>query len=407
MAVLAAFAKRLIALFALPASIIFVAWLFTPLIRDQFVETYAISIFIASLCRFGADQFLYKTGPQQSNQIFGSTVYSRATLLISLAFATVAYLIYLSFGALTISAGDRWLVAANIIALIFVMDRSTIFQLNGHTFLSSLAFPTVYLALAIIAMMAGLPVNYAFLTVSGVVICVYLIGGFLSERHDNEASVPLRPLLRTLSPYAALGANKAMFDWGVSVYLVALLSPTALSIFIIANRLAAMLSIPASSLNSYLLREFSVNIQAGDTSANRNLMMQSIRLCLASQIAIVAVYVIGISYIAALFKVDQSALIAVLIPLSLAQIVHGLTGPVGSMLLMSGHEKLVASISILVAVGSLVFGYLSALYFGIIGLGIAIGGMLILQNILYVIAMWRKEKYLPFAGALGLEKSRP
>ena len=61
MAVLLAFAKRLIALLSLPATIAILAWLFSPEARDNFVEIYAIAIFIAMLSRFGADQFLYKT----------------------------------------------------------------------------------------------------------------------------------------------------------------------------------------------------------------------------------------------------------------------------------------------------------------------------------------------------------
>ena len=92
-------------------------------------------------------------------------------------------------------------------------------------------------------------------------------------------------------------------------------------------------------------------------------MMHSIRLCVVTQVAIIAVYFVTFPFLASLFKLDAASLASVLIPLSIAQIVHGLTGPVGSLLLMSGHEKLVAAISISVAIGSLVSGYMATLWF--------------------------------------------
>ena len=404
MAVLLAFAKRLIALLSLPATIAILAWLFSPEARDNFVEIYAIAIFIAMLSRFGADQFLYKTISSEASDDADDFCYRKSTLQLSLLMALVGLLCWVLLTPNSTDWTIRLTVAVSVFALILLMDRATAFQMAGDTLWSSLSFPTFFLFLVLIVLAAGFTNNGAF-TIASLVIAVFCAAFFIFQKRQSSARpIALPSLAQKLLPYAALGGNKAFFDWGVSVYLVTLLSPSALSIFVIANRLAAMLSIPASSLNAYLLREFSVNIRSGDVSANRKLMMQSIRLCLVTQVGIIAIYVAAFPLVAVIFKVDANSLAAVLIPLSIAQIVHGLTGPVGSMLLMSGHEKLVATISISVAVGSLISGYFATLWFGLLGLGIAIGGMLILQNLLYVFAMWRTERYLPFAGAMGLKK---
>lgn len=404
MAVLAAFAKRLIALLSLPVTIAMLAWLFSPEARDNFVEIYAIAIFIAMLSRFGADQFLYKTISSDAGEEAGDFSYRRSTLQLSLLMALAGLLCWVMVTPNSPGWSEALTVAVSVFALVLLMDRATAFQMAGDTLWSSLSYPTFFLFLVLVVLAAGFTNDGAF-TIASLIIAAFCAGFLISKRRQPpERSIALPSLARKLLPYAALGGNKAFFDWGVSVYLVTLLNPGALSVFVIANRLAAMLSIPASSLNAYLLREFSVNIRSGDVSANRKLMMQSIRLCLVTQVGIIAFYVAAFPLVAGIFKVDANSLAAVLIPLSIAQIVHGLTGPVGSMLLMSGHEKLVAIISISVAVGSLISGYFATLWFGLLGLGIAIGGMLILQNLLYVFAMWRAERYLPFAGAMGLRK---
>ena len=404
MGVVTAFAKRSIALVSLPLTILILAQFFSPVIRDKFVEIYAVAVFIAMLCRFGADQFLYKTVSNEDPTGLGASPYLRGTFLLSFILAAAGLLFWLLLIPSALTWSEKLTVAAAVCSLILLMGSATMLQMAGSTLLSSLSYPTFFLVLVLAGKMSGLSVVDALLAASAisVVICCALL--FATRNRQEKDAVSLGKLPKKLTPFAALSINKAFFDWGVSVYLIALLNPGALTIYVIANRLAAMLSIPANSLNAYLLREFSVNLNAGDVSANRQLMMQSIRLCLVTQAAIVIVYALSFPLLTQLFKVDGAALASVLIPLSIAQIIHGLTGPVGSMLLMSGHEKLVATISVSIAMGSMVFGYLATLWFGLAGLGIAIGAMLILQNVLYVFVMWRTEKYLPFAGAIGLER---
>jgi O-antigen/teichoic acid export membrane protein len=403
MAVYSAFLQRSIALLSLPATIVILAWLFSPEVRDSFLSNYAIAITVAMLSRFGSDQFLYKTLSNKNSEEPLSSSYQRSTLLLSFMLALAALLGWELVAPDFFTGIKQFSFVTTVFAFILLFDRATAFQMTGNTLWSSLSYPTVFLGILLISLVTGATVNGAFFITSLTIIALCLLGIIVERRRSQAKEIALPALARKLTPYAAVAGSKTFFDWGASIYLVTLLNPAALSVFVIANRLAALLSIPASSLNAYFLREFSVNLGSGDAAASRGLMAQSIRLCLVTQITIIGLFIAAHSQIASFFKVDIGSLTMVLIPLSIAQVFHGFTATAVSMLLMSGHELRVAKISVLAGFGALIFGYLGTLWFGLSGLAIAISAVHVLQNILYVFSLWQFERILPFAGTFRLK----
>lgn len=396
MRIVIAFLKRSTALTSLPLCLAFLAWSHSPETRDQFVNIFALACLVAMLGRFGSDALLYKKSSCDPDPKHFSWCESLA-LRISLALTVLLSVAWASaFRPAGYSTNDVTTVGLSAIALVALQHASTLLQIRGWTLMSSLIFPAPLLVFATCGVLLGVGVSWALSFASLLVIGICIASKLCIRPRLPCGSDHSVSQFKEVLPYAALSINKAFFGWGVSVYIAYMLGPASLTVFVIGNRLAALLSMPANSLNPYFLSEFSSESCERMKEQNHQLTVNAIRLSLAVQFVILAVYLFSFPYIAAFFKVDVYDLLLVVTPLCLAQVFHGMTGPVGSLLLMSGYERSVASVSLSVAVGTLLMGFLASWSFGLLGLGVAHGGMLVLQNILYVAILWRRDRRIPF-----------
>ncbi|QDS87230.1 hypothetical protein EC9_14080 [Rosistilla ulvae] len=357
---------------------------------------------LALLCRFGADEFLYSTITAQDTEFSRAISHSHATLLLSFGLLACAIIAWL--GIRQPRDHDTILaVISTTVALILLQNRATAFQIRGRTFASSVTFPGAFLLVVVIAIAAGVDLKHAFFLAAliSIIVTLPLVAKEGSNCEKREQISP-RKLIAQMVPYAAINTNKVCFAWGASMYVVTILDAAALSTFVVASRLSAMFSLPANCLNAYVLRELTMNQSAGESVANYRLMTSVIRLSIAIQLLILLIYLCTFPIIAGAFRVDPIALLVVMTPLCVAQIFHGLSGPAGAFLLVHGQQHVVATISIVVAMFAFAFGYLGAANFGLIGLGIATGAMLVIQNIAFMVVMFRCHGNLPLSGFLGI-----
>ena len=296
----------------------------------------------------------------------------------------------LSIVALSVMIGFSQLVAAVI-------------QARGQTLLSVIAFPSGgYVIASILILVKVSPPDAILIGNScGFVFGFCLIASLLL-RHLGEFQV--RWLIHA-KYYYALGINRLSFDWGLNLLVVGTLGTTEAVTFAMASRIAAILSLPMTALNNYLLPIFAIDAKSSQSKNTKKISQNILGICFVAQIASGIAAVVLINNFSSFGQFDNAMFVGVVIPMAFAQVANVLTGPVGAILMMTGECKYVAVVSatsafLTVGIGSLVVGN------GVTALAIVLAIFWTLQNLAFAIRVFQRDKIIPIRDLFVTLKSK-
>jgi len=369
----------------------------------KLITIYSWAMLVSILSRIGFDQLIFEFSlhfKQQNNRISNRIVSNAlgASLLIAIVLLSGLYLLS-KFYAVS-QPFDKYNTAL-LYWIVLGMTLSSLAascaQSKGATLTSVLLFPfllNVSITLALIS-------NFSVQASAGIGISVSSFFSFIYLLKNFQLSVRYLKFgyIFKSAKYYALNLNKLVFDWGLSYYVAITLGAPAAFLFLFANRIGTLSALPLTALNSYILPLFSLNHRTAG-GGNKSLSKKIVYLTFSSQVLILLFIFIFFDAIVAISQQEKTALYGVLLPLIIAQIVNVLTGPAGSILLMSGSVKPVIIVSIVSAILSLLASIQVAQLFGVQGVAFVVATGLIFQNLTYAVLLYQRDGYNPTIEAI-------
>lgn len=210
-----------------------------------------------------------------------------------------------------------------------------------------------------------------------------------------QSSMTTRSLL--ISSWALLGV--ALANMGIqniaSIMLGAFGSNVDVGTFNVASRVSNLLLIPLNGSISILAPKFVQLSTIGDMGNLAALVRRSSWL-----IIMIVVPVAGLVFAAAgpvmrIFGSHFSSGVPILRILMVGTVINAATGPVGTVLIMSGCEKTVWKLSVAMLVFGIGLCILGVLLYGVIGLSVALVVSVSVQNLVLVILVKRQLGFWP------------
>lgn len=168
------------------------------------------------------------------------------------------------------------------------------------------------------------------------------------------------------------------------------LSNDDLGLFKAAERVALLISFVLLVINAVFPPRFAKLYHQGDMKGLSHLARQGAALGLMMAAPLLAVCLFFPSWVLGWFGPDFGEASLLLRILAIAQLINVATGSVGYLLNMTGHEKLMRNIALVCNVSGVLLLFLALPILGVLGAAISLAVMILSQNIVALIFVWRR-----------------
>lgn len=213
----------------------------------------------------------------------------------------------------------------------------------------------------------------------------------LPNGEGKKNLVPLSKLTEICKPLFIISLiTEAVLPWS-SIFLVGIWATNEeVGIFGAATRVAVLISFLMITLNNVIAPKFAELYARSDIDALEILAQRTAKLL----VLVVSPLFIALFFfseeIMSIFGPEFTGGGAVLAVLAVGRFVNLITGPVGYMLMMTGHEKIMRNITITSAVIQVSLVFILTPVFGVIGAAIASATALIFVNMMSAYFVYRK-----------------
>lgn len=208
---------------------------------------------------------------------------------------------------------------------------------------------------------------------------------FYLGREGSETQVKptnSRTLLNTANPMAWVALISVAMSFTETLLLGIFRTSGEVGLYAAALRLALLLNFVIIAFNSILAPKFASFYHAGDLESVHFMARRSIKLMLVATSPVFVLYFLVPGQVMQLFGAEFADASLVLTILTVGQLVNIATGPVGIMLMMTGHERVMRKNLLITSAFTLFFGAFVIWRFGMIGAaGSAATGMLLLNGL--------------------------
>jgi O-antigen/teichoic acid export membrane protein len=223
----------------------------------------------------------------------------------------------------------------------------------------------------------------------------YVLGAFISLTLGQFLWARATPYLRGITGYfdrQVMFKSSMPLFWVSALHLITLWSSTFslgkwasaadVGVFGVANRTAALINFVLVSVNAIAAPKFAELYKAGNMRALRKTAQNSTNLMTLMAAPVFLVFVLAAPWVMSIFGKDFSNGATILIILSIGQFINVVTGSVGFLLNMTGHEKTMRNIFMVCAVVIVVMNVILIPHWGAMGAAMASASSLVLQNVL-------------------------
>lgn len=175
-----------------------------------------------------------------------------------------------------------------------------------------------------------------------------------------------------------------VIQWAPPIIVGFFLVAEQVAFYSVAQRIAVLTSFILIAVNQVVSPKFAFYNAIGDKSAIRKTALFSVRLLVFSALLIVPLMLLFPEVLMSLFGEDYKQGVLILQVLVLGQAVNVVTGSVGHLLMMSGHERDVRFVTLISGLGVLIIVPIFTKLFGAVGAASASAFFISLQNLLAV-----------------------
>jgi O-antigen/teichoic acid export membrane protein len=247
----------------------------------------------------------------------------------------------------------------------------------------------------------------SFYIISGVIALVLsfvlLVRACPKGLFSYPASFPLRLWGITLAPLL-LSSGLLLINQNADILMLgAMASNAEAGMYQVASRASMLLVVILNAINAVVTPSLSKYHAENDYAAMQVLIRKASLLITALTLPLVIIVTFGASLILqVLFGADYADADRAFVLLGWAQAVNAFAGPVGLVLIMTGHQKLALYGVVASTVVNLGLNFILIPQFGINGAAFATGLSFVVWNVVLSIFVWRKLNLncsiLPFGG---------
>lgn len=204
-----------------------------------------------------------------------------------------------------------------------------------------------------------------------------------------RSSFRFSTLLKSNLPLFWVSLSQLVMGWSSSIMLGMWVSEGHVGLFSIANKTALLISFILSCVNTVIAPQFAALYHQGNTAKLQSVAISATMLMMILATPLVIVIVSFPELIMSMFGSQFIEAAPVLVVLSIGQFLYVVTGSVGFLLTMSGHETVMRNIMISCSALLILLNFLLIPRLGVLGAGIATSITLVVQNVIISIAVWK------------------
>jgi O-antigen/teichoic acid export membrane protein len=295
-----------------------------------------------------------------------ASLFSKPELALVLQYMSIGVV---GLSALTISAmalqGLRR-VSASIFVLNIAANLLLIVSLYLTTDLSAAQLAGVY---ALSSMLVGV-VGFAFF--------------YLFRPRAQQMPITWRELFASCGPLWIVVIMSQMVQWSGQFMAGAYVSSEALAQLAVAQRTAMLSSFILIAVNLVVAPRFASLYRGNDMAALESLAIKSVKLIALFALPVIGAMLVFPSFLMELFGSEFTEGASLLQILAIGQFINAMTGSVGFLLMMSGHERDMRNVTLISGTLALLLTWFLTAQFGIVGAAIGTAVAVATQNLLAV-----------------------
>jgi len=359
---------------------------------------FSIVSFFAAISRLGSDNILLR---YTSRKLEGTTV-AKDVLLKSLSstaiFGSILIILFILFAdtisnkifdkpelELTLRAmapGILGLALLTLISVSFQGLRKFIFSIFLLNLFVNICL-AIYIQLFTEVKSDELATIFSLASFLG-----FIIGGLILRYHFNKQQVfeklEWNVFIRSSAPMFLIMFMNQLIQWSGQLISGLWVSNSDLAILAVCQRTALLTSFVLTAVNLVVAPKFSELHHQNKISELENLAIFSVKLMTLVSLPLAIVLLVFPSIVLSIFGSEFQNGANILRVIVIGQLINVLTGSVGYLLTMSGHEKDLRNSVILSGVVVLILNIVLIPTLGILGAAISTAIALILQNLLAV-----------------------
>lgn len=291
-------------------------------------------------------------------------------------------------------AEDSAVLSAITIGLLpFVLMRvaSSSLRSTGHVLLAQALDGPVPMGLAMLCLSASLLLGLAVSIVAaswiyiGALTLVVVIGlGIYANSVRNwapPAKVDVRPLLKQGWPIFAVAVTGFVVDWFILIVLASSTSAVEVGQFRTAWQITSLLNLVVVSFDAVAGPRIAAAWRRGDIDQIGSMWRQAVVIIMVMSLPVIAVLFAWPQLVLGVFGDEFRAADSALRILLVGQLVNVITGPVGSILIMTGREKLSFAYSSSATVLAILLGLILIPHLGLVGAALTSAATICFRNL--------------------------
>jgi len=304
----------------------------------------------------------------------------------------------------------RWMSVAVVpfsVSFLYAQLLKGLRQIAGAISVESVSIPAFCL-LGTIFLVPGWGVQGAIWAYAGASAICLLIGWCLWRRaapqlRGIEGHFAAGELLRSSGPLLWMSILQLITHWSSTLMLSMWRSSADVGVFSVANRTAALTSFVLIAVNSIAAPKFAALYRKGDLTALGQTARNSAKLMSIMACPALVVFMLAPGQVMSIFGPQYEGGKWTLSILAAGQFVNVVTGSVGYLLMMCGHEQLIMKVTALSAFINIVLNAALIPELGVTGAAIADATTFGLQNLIMAWFVWRRLGIwtLPSFGIVG------
>tara|TARA_R110002095_G_scaffold53761_1_gene46540 strand:- start:105 stop:689 length:585 start_codon:yes stop_codon:yes gene_type:complete len=175
-----------------------------------------------------------------------------------------------------------------------------------------------------------------------------------------------------------------MVQWSGQFMAGAYVSSEALAQLAVAQRTAMLSSFILIAVNLVVAPRFAKLYRDNDMAQLESLAIKSVKLIGLFALPVIGAMLVFPSFLMSLFGAEFTEGAALLQILAIGQFINAMTGSVGFLLMMSGHERDMRNVTLISGTLALLFTWFLTAQFGIVGAAIGTAIAVATQNLLAV-----------------------
>lgn len=199
-----------------------------------------------------------------------------------------------------------------------------------------------------------------------------------------KSAISWRELFASCGPLWIVVIMSQMVQWSGQFMAGAYVSSEALAQLAVAQRTAMLSSFILIAVNLVVAPRFAKLYRDNDMAQLESLAIKSVKLIGLFALPVIGAMLVFPSFLMSLFGAEFTEGAALLQILAIGQFINAMTGSVGFLLMMSGHERDMRNVTLISGTLALLFTWFLTAQFGIVGAAIGTAIAVATQNLLAV-----------------------